>query len=248
ESRRTTWAGGRARSSSGPAPSSRSSWRRAPYRPGECNAGVIDARPLHAGSPVLCHDPALMPLAKTARPTLARTLARPRLFRLLDRAGQRPVTWVWAPPGAGKTTMVASYLAVRRRRALWYQIDAGDADAATFFYFLGRAAPRRRRPLPLLTAEYRQGLAVFARRFFRELYGRLPAPTTVVFDNYQEVPAGAALHEIMAEALAEIPDGLRLIVISRGEPPAELARHRAHQAIEIVEWPELRFPPLDPHR
>jgi hypothetical protein len=51
-----------------------------------------------------------MPLAKTTRRTLARTLARPRLFRLLDRAGQRPVTWVWALPGAGKTTMVASYL------------------------------------------------------------------------------------------------------------------------------------------
>src|SRR5262249_45681274 len=157
--------------------------------------------------------------AKTARPALARTVARPRLFRLLDRAAQRPVTWVWAPPGAGKTTMVASYLAARRRRALWYQMDAGDADAATFFYYLGRAAPRRRRPLPLLTAEYRSGLAVFARRFFRELYGRLSGPFTVVLDNYQEIPPGSALHEVVAEAVAEIPEGVRLVVISRAEPP-----------------------------
>ena len=107
--------------------------------------------------------------AKTTRPTLARTLARPRLFRRLDRAGQRPVTWVWAPPGSGKTTMVASYLAARRHRVLWYQMDEGDADVATFFYYLGGAAPSRRRPLALLTTEYRAGLAVFARRFFREL-------------------------------------------------------------------------------
>src|SRR5258705_13889696 len=50
-------------------------------------------------------------LRQDHRPTLARTLARPRLFRRFDRAGQRPVTWVWAPPGSGKTTVVASYLA-----------------------------------------------------------------------------------------------------------------------------------------
>jgi len=182
-----------------------------------------------------------MALAKTSRPALARTLARPRLFRLLDRAGRRPVTWVWAPPGAGKTTMVASYLAARRRRALWYQLDSGDADVATFFYYLGQAAAGRKRPLPLLTAEYRQGLAVFARRFFRELYARLAGPATVVFDNYQEVPARSELHEVMVEALAEIPKGIRLIVISRAEPPAELARHRAQQVIESIEWSELRF-------
>src|SRR5215813_7905535 len=148
-----------------------------------------------------------MPLAKTTRPTLAQTLARPRLFRLLDQAARRPVTWVWAVPGAGKTTMVASYLAARRKRALWYQIDAGDADAATFFYYLGSAAPKRGRPLPLLTAEYRQGLAVFTRRFFRELYSRLPAPFTLVFDNYQDVPADPQLHDVIAEAIAEIPEG-----------------------------------------
>src|SRR5262245_41023394 len=189
-----------------------------------------------------------MPLAKTTRPALARTLARPRLFRLLDRAAARPATWVWAPPGAGKTTLVASYLAARRQRALWYQIDAGDADAATFFYYLGSAAPRRQRPLPLLTTEYRQGLGVFARRFFRELYGRFPSPFTMVFDNYQEVPPASELHEVLAASLEEMPWGVRLIVVSRGEPPAELARHRAQQTIEIIKWAELRFTPAEADR
>ncbi len=182
-----------------------------------------------------------MTLAKTTRPTLGTTLARPRLFRLLDRARQRPVTWVWGPPGAGKTTLVGSYLRARKVRVLWYQLDEGDADVATFFYYLGSSAPRRRRPLPFLTSQFRPGLAVFARHFFRELYARLTTRFAVVFDNYQEIPADSGLHGVLAEALDEIPDGGRVIFISRGEPPAAFARYRAHGKIAALDGPQLRF-------
>ncbi|TPW17819.1 MAG: hypothetical protein FD130_516 [Halothiobacillaceae bacterium] len=109
-------------------------------------------------------------LAKLNPPVLPEILERPRLYRLLDHASQRPLTWLGAPPGSGKTTLVADYLRTRKRHTLWYQLDEGDSDPATFFHYLGLAAqgvnPRRRVRLPRLTPEYLPGIETFARRFF----------------------------------------------------------------------------------
>jgi DNA-binding SARP family transcriptional activator len=182
-----------------------------------------------------------MALAKITRPTSVATLTRPRLFRLLDNAKKKPVTWVWAPPGAGKTALIASYFSARKSQTLWYQVDEGDEDLATFFYYLGQAAPKRKRPLPLFTPEYQQGSKIFTRNFFRDLYGRMKPPFALVFDNYQEVSTEAPLHEAMRAALAEMPIEGRMIFISRSEPPAQFADLRAKQAMELVDWSELRF-------
>ena len=43
-------------------------------------------------------------IAKFTRPTLTEVYARPRLFKLLDRALGRAVVWISGAPGAGKGT------------------------------------------------------------------------------------------------------------------------------------------------
>src|SRR5690242_14143631 len=109
-------------------------------------------------------------IAKITRPKLSGIFPRTRLFKALDSGLKKPVTWISGPAGAGKTTLVASYLDARKLPCLWYSVDAGDADIATFFYYLGNAvqiaAPRHRKPLPLLTPEYLMGIPTFAKNYF----------------------------------------------------------------------------------
>src|SRR6266850_605476 len=177
-------------------------------------------------------------LAKLMAPALPRVIERPRLFRLLDRAGKHPVTWIVGPPGAGKTTLVASYLKARKRRALWYRLDEGDADLSSFFYYLAQTAhnlsPRRKDRLPALTPDYFLGLTTFVQRFFERLCERLPQKCAIVFDNYQDVPPAASLHEFLPLALGEIPPQVSVIVISRELPPASCARLQAEQRLVTI--------------
>jgi LuxR family maltose regulon positive regulatory protein len=186
-------------------------------------------------------------IAKITRPLLTEIFPRKRLFEALDRGRKRPVTWIAGPPGCGKTTLVSSYLDARKLPCLWYQVDPGDADPATFFYYLGlaarKAAPHKKKPLPLLTPDYRQGMSAFTLRYFEDLFARLINPSTVVFDNCQEVSEDAPFHEIILNGLSRFPEGVRTILVSRRDPPPTLVRLQANHQMEILGWDKLRLTP-----
>ena len=176
-------------------------------------------------------------------PVLPPVIERARLFRQLDRAMKSPLTWIAAPPGAGKTTLLASYAKQRRRSVLWYRLDAGDADPAAFFHYLGlavqAAAPRFREQLPHLTPEYFAGLPIFTQRFFEALGTRVRQPTLVVFDNYHEVPPDAALHQLLPVGIERVSPHLRIVILSRETYPQSYTRLAMEQQLRTIRSEEL---------
>ncbi len=82
------------------------------------------------------------PINKISRPKLSTVFERERVFRLLNDVRRHSVIWISAPAGAGKTTLVASYLESLHHHCVWYQIDHRDADPATLFYYLSLAVKR----------------------------------------------------------------------------------------------------------
>jgi ATP/maltotriose-dependent transcriptional regulator MalT len=113
-------------------------------------------------------------LAELTRPRVHDAVPRERLFaRLEEERLRRSALCIVGPPGAGKTTLVASWLDARHLDGIWYQVDAGDAELATFFYHLRLAATpfsrKGQRALPLLTPEYLSDIEGFTRRFLPSL-------------------------------------------------------------------------------
>jgi len=180
-------------------------------------------------------------LAKLQRPKSSFALRRERLFRALDELKDRPCTWITAPPGYGKTTLAANYL--EEQTCLWYQMDEDDNDIASFFHYLSFAAQQHcQKPLlPLLTAEPISHVATFARRYFRLLFQCLPLPLTLVFDDYQRIAADSLLHEAFREAIAQAPEQVRIIVLSRSLPPPPLVRACSTGALVLVDSAMLRL-------
>ena len=183
--------------------------------------------------------------SKISAPEVSGTVERKRLFRLMDRGLTKPVIWIAAPAGSGKTMLVSGWLRSRKTAFVWYQIDPGDADPATFFMYLGlavwKAAPENKGPLPLLTPEYLPGMPEFTRRFFEAVCSRLPSSAVIVLDNYQDAPADPILHKILRYGIEASPPGITFVVISRHEVPAQLSRLHMADRLHFIGWSDLRF-------
>jgi ATP/maltotriose-dependent transcriptional regulator MalT/DNA-binding SARP family transcriptional activator len=197
------------------------------------------------GSRAAPTSPVLPVLAKIDRPRVSISHSRPRLFAHLESLCDRRLIWLSAPAGSGKTTTVATWLQSRQATVVWYQCDEGDADIASFFHFLSRSPALRTSPtggpLPMLAPELYGALPTFVRNFFREFCARLPTPAFIVFDNWQDVPAPAPLHELLPLALEELPRGVVCIVLSRGEPPSNVSRLLANEQMGHLGWMQIKL-------
>ncbi len=175
--------------------------------------------------------------AKFTAPSAANLVARPRLFARLDTACRLPLAWIGATPGAGKTSLLASYLQQAVRPCIWIRLDADDARGDRFPELLARAIGS---PRPAGRPAATGAQAATTRQALRAALERLPATAALVLDDYDESVA-AWLDPWLALLADEVPAGVTVFVAAALEPPTVLARHRADERIATLGNDDLRL-------
>lgn len=181
--------------------------------------------------------------APVARPGL---VTRDRLYATLTSGGPRKLTVVEAPPGSGKTTLVAQWQASDResRPFAWLSLDEVDNDPTQFWTYVVEALRTVEgsgfgtSAIALLTAH--EDVRTLALPALINEIAALDEPLVLVLDDYHVI-VEPGIHEEVAYLLERLPPILEVALTTRVSPPLRLSRLRARGELVHVRAGELRF-------
>jgi len=193
-----------------------------------------------AGAPT--HEP--IPFAKLRPPALhPRHVERAALATRLGDAWRSPVTLVSAPAGFGKTSALVAAFGADRPDVAWLALDERDDDPQRFFRLVGAALQR-----------VSGHGAVLERALTTAQAPPLPALLTSLSNALDEARSRVLLciddlhlvtdeqvHEGLAFLVEHAPEGLRLVIATRADPPLPLHRWRARGQLLEVRADDLRL-------
>ena len=170
---------------------------------------------------------------------------RPRLMAMLEKATASRLTLVSAPPGFGKSTLLADWLGAPGRAfsAAWLSLDAGDNDPATFWSYVAGALHNAS---SAVGAEARRSLDdaptdAVLRTLINDLH-ELGNDIALVLDDYHVVDA-QEVHDAVEFLVDHLPSNAHLVIATRADPPLSLARLRARGELVEIRAADLRFTP-----
>ena len=146
----------------------------------------------------------------------------------------KPVVWITAPAGSGKSVLAAQMCRRAGTPFVWLRTEPRMADMGVFLTSL-LAAFQKRFPKSALPALASQDIA-FPVDYLRRLIaaGGPGAGLTLVLDDLQVLPADAPPLHALAEAIRDDPDAVRVILVSReAQHPAWLRFNAVGKAASI---------------
>jgi LuxR family maltose regulon positive regulatory protein len=183
--------------------------------------------------------------AKLHRPRIpGRFVQRHRLLEKLDEGMQRQLSLISAPAGYGKTTLVNQWLDSVEEPYVWLSLDEHDNGLVAFSTYLA-AAVRSRYPstLPdtwaIVNTRPLPDPPRLADLFLHELEG-LPGPLLLVLDDYHTIQ-DLAVTRFMTRLVQWLPAHVRLVLISRSDPPLALSHLRARRQMIEIRSADLSF-------
>ena len=139
---------------------------------------------------------------RRSAPASGEMVPRPGLVERLLETAAVPLVLVVAPAGYGKTTLLADWSRADARPFAWMALHEADNDPARFEKDVSRALERVNE---------------------RE-------PYVLVLDDVHVLRAAGSA-DVLRTLASRVPRGSQLVLASRGEPPFQAARLRAHRAL-----------------
>jgi LuxR family maltose regulon positive regulatory protein len=196
------------------------------------------AAPILEGERRAWPGPSFELLESKLRPPSARPGIVPRRS-LVDRllgAPVVPVVCVVAPPGYGKTTLLAQWSARIDPRVAWVSVDRRDNDPVVLLTYIAAALDRVEPVEPeVFRALASPGASVVATVVPRLVasVAAMTQPVALVLDQLESLENQACL-DAVAELAIGLPAGSRLVLAARRPPPLPVARLRAQgQVVEV---------------
>ena len=168
------------------------------------------------------------------------TLRRVRLLRQLGTAADLPVVSIVAPPGYGKSSLMAQWATFNSRPVAWLTVDDSDNNPVLFLTHLAAAIDRREALGPELfsaiASDTVSHLAVVGR-----LLAAMSRPReriAIAIDDGQRIRSRACL-DILAELIEHVPEGSQVAIAGRSQMRLPFARWRAQGSLLAIGPAEL---------
>jgi LuxR family maltose regulon positive regulatory protein len=166
--------------------------------------------------------------------TAPRALRRFRLTERLDRSCHGRITLVCAPPGTGKTTLVADWAASRPDlQAMWLDLYGVANEPGAFREQLMRTLERA----GLASDRHLFGITPLAQVLARSEVG---SDIVIILDDAQELTDRDSWQDITRLATTS-PPWLHWVIITRVDPPIGIRRLQLHGHLAQIRVADLAF-------
>ena len=171
-------------------------------------------------------------------------ISRLRLHEKLNTGLERSLTIISAPPGFGKSMLVAEWIRTDRlKNAAWLSLDDSDGQPLMFWRYFITALQRQEKvgevALSMLNTTEPPTLETILTSFINELAAK-DGTFMLVVDDYHLIQS-SDVHNSLIFFLDHQPANFHLILLTREDPPLSLARRRARRQIMEIRATDLRF-------